>query len=411
MLKKKKRKLNSKGKLVLFLFSLIVLGVILGSSQYFIRLESDTNASFIEDDDSSGLEKKEEKKKSISLVMVGDNLIHDKIYNEARIGDSYDFSKMYSLVKPIIQRYDLAYYNQETILGGSEIGLSSYPAFNSPYEVGNAMVDVGFNLVSLATNHTLDRGEKAVVNSRNYWNRQEGVLAVGSYSSMEEKEHIIIKEKNGITYALLNYTYGTNGIKVPYGKEYLVNIWPVNGSNPEHDSAYQSYKQQVEKDIDALKKVDLLMVAMHWGVEYQYQPNAYQKDMAQYLSSLGVDIIIGTHPHVIQPIEWIGDTLVIYSLGNFLSAHEVIDLGNRIGLMSSIEVVKEVNDVGDVHIKLQNLRNELLYTYYTNQYHDFLIVPFSQMKEEYLNQYLTVYERYKDIVQGFDKNIFVESVN
>ena len=349
--------------------------------------------------------KQEEKEDKLSLVMVGDNLIHDKIYLEAWNGKEYDFKGMYSMIKKVVSDYDLAYYNQETILGGSEIGVSSYPSFNSPYEVGDAMIDAGFNLVSLATNHTLDRGEKAVLNSRNYWDSKEEVLAVGSYRSFEDRDKVRIKEKNHIRYTLLNYTYGTNGISVPSSSSYLVNVWPVNGKNISNDSNYQKYKEQVKKDIEAVRdQVDLLMVAMHWGVEYEYEPNDYQKDMALYLSSLGVDIIIGTHPHVIQPVSFVGDTLVIYSLGNFISAHEVVNLGNRIGLMSSLEVTKK----GD-KIEISHIMNELLYTYYTDGYHDFQVIPFSSMKEEYLPNYREVCEKYSRIVQKMDSKIEVRS--
>ncbi len=350
----------------------------------------------------------------LSLVMVGDALIHDDIYEEAKKngnGATYDFKPMLKEIKPIVSTYDLAYYNQETILGGSELGLSSYPAFNSPYEVGDAMLDAGFNVISLATNHTLDRGKQAILNSRTYWDQKENVLAVGSYASREDRDVVRIMEKNKITYTMLNYTYGTNGIKVPSGEEYLVNIWPVTSTDPNSDSTYQNYKTQVKKDIDAVRdKVDVLIVAMHWGIEYQTLPNNYQKDMATYLESLGVDIIIGTHPHVIQPITWLNDTLVIYSLGNFISAHETIDIGNRVGLMSMIEIEKKDNPDRKPQITLQNLKNELLYTYYTKEYHDFLVVPFSKMNEQYLSNYQEVYQQYKNIVQTFDQTIEVAPI-
>ena len=354
----------------------------------------------------------------ISLVMVGDALIHDKIYLEAKeLGNGdYDFRPMLELVKQSVSKYDLAYYNQETILGGSEIGVSSYPAFNSPYEVGDAMIDAGFNLMSLATNHTIDRGEKAVINSRSYWdskviNSKEGILAVGSYTSFDEKNKIQVREVNNITYTMLNYTYGTNGIKVPSGKEYLVNVWPVTGNNPDTDIAYQNYKEQVKKDIDKVRdSVDVLMVAMHWGVEYQTNPNNYQKDMAEYLASLGVDIVIGTHPHVIQPIEWIDDTLVIYSLGNFISAHEVVNIANRVGLMSSVKITKVI-DNGNESIVIDNLENELLYTYYTSNYKDIKVIPFSKINSNYLLNYIEIYDEYKNIVQSLDSNIVVNDLN
>jgi poly-gamma-glutamate synthesis protein (capsule biosynthesis protein) len=343
------------------------------------------------------------KEKKLSLVMVGDNLIHDKIYNYAYKNGKYDFNSIFEFMKPVIKKYDLAYYNQETILGGSDIGLSSYPAFNSPFEVGDAMIDTGFNLVSLATNHTMDSGERAVLASRSYCNSKSDVLSVGSYSSEEERNKIDIREKNGIKYTMLNYTYGTNGISVPSGKDYLVNIWPVTGSNPNSDSKYQNYKSVVKEDIDRVKdKVDLLIVAMHWGIEYESSPNSYQEDMANYLSSLGVNIIIGTHPHVVQPVTYVGDTLVIYSLGNFLSAHEVVNIANRVGLMSMVDITLKDNK-----IELANLNNELLYTYYTSSYGDIKVIPFSEISSDYLSNYEEVYNRFKSVVTKLNTDISV----
>ena len=406
----KKRRRLRKGRVLIALLILGCFVSVLGIQTYQYFFENKTNE--IKKDKADLVEEQnQEKEYTLSMVMVGDNLIHDKIYLEAEMnanGNGYDFRPMLEMIKPIVQKYDIAYYNQETILGGSEIGVSSYPAFNSPYEVGDAMIDAGFNLVSLATNHTLDRGEQAILNSREYWNSKEQVLAVGSYASEEERNQVKVLEKNHITYTLLNYTYGTNGIRVPSGKEYLVNVWQVSGNDPSRDVNYQNYKETVRKDIEMVRSgVDVLMVAMHWGVEYQETPNLYQKDMAEFLASLGVDIIIGTHPHVIEPIEWIGDTLVIYSLGNFISAHEVINMANRVGLMSSLDIVKKENSDGTIEIRLEHLQNELLYTYYTKDYHNFLVVPFSKMNEGYLSNYREVYQQYKSVVQGIDSSIDV----
>ena len=345
---------------------------------------------------------------SISLIMAGDNLINDKLYNAAKKDDgSYDFKSMYSYIKDIVKNYDLAYYNQETILGGSEIGVSSYPAFNSPYEVGDATIDTGFNLVSLATNHTLDRGEKAIINSLNYWNNKSNVLTSGSYLSNDDRNKVNIKEVNNITYTMLNYTYGTNGIKVPEGKEYLVNIWPCTGNNPDNDTKYQEYKNTVKEDRD---KVDLLIVAMHFGVEYTHVPTNYQIDMAEFLSSLGVDIIIGTHPHVIMPITYINDTLVIYSLGNFLSAQDTNnDYNTTVGLLSSIKITKNIDKDNNSSIKLSDLNNELIYT--TNK-DGYKIIPFSNPDiKDYLNDYERVYNKYANIVRSIDSSININSLS
>lgn len=349
---------------------------------------------------------------SISLIMAGDNLINDKLYNAAKKDDgSYDFKSMYSYIKDIVKNYDLAYYNQETILGGSEIGVSSYPAFNSPYEVGDATIDTGFNLVSLATNHTLDRGEKAIINSLNYWNNKSNVLTSGSYLSNDDRNKVNIKEVNNITYTMLNYTYGTNGIKVPEGKEYLVNIWPCTGNNPDNDTKYQEYKKVVKKDILRVRdKVDLLIVAMHFGVEYTHVPTNYQIDMAEFLSSLGVDIIIGTHPHVIMPITYINDTLVIYSLGNFLSAQDTNnDYNTTVGLLSSIKITKNIDKDNNSNIELSDLNNELIYT--TNK-DGYKIIPFSNPDiKDYLNDYERVYNKYANIVRSIDSSININSLS
>lgn len=349
---------------------------------------------------------------SISLIMAGDNLINDKLYNAAKKDDgSYDFKSMYSYIKDIVKNYDLAYYNQETILGGSEIGVSSYPAFNSPYEVGDATIDTGFNLVSLATNHTLDRGEKAIINSLNYWNNKSNVLTSGSYLSNDDRNKVNIKEVNNITYTMLNYTYGTNGIKVPEGKEYLVNIWPCTGNNPDNDTKYQEYKEVVKEDILRVRdKVDLLIVAMHFGVEYTHVPTKYQIDMAEFLSSLGVDIIIGTHPHVIMPITYINDTLVIYSLGNFLSAQDTNnDYNTTVGLLSSIKITKNIDKDNNSSIELSDLNNELIYT--TNK-DGYKIIPFSNPDiKDYLNDYERVYNKYANIVRSIDSSININGLS
>ncbi len=343
----------------------------------------------------------------LSLIMAGDMLVHDKIYNEARKNannNGYDFKPMLTYIKDIVKDYDLAYYNEEVVLGGSSIGLSSYPAFNSPYEVGLDMIDTGFNMVSLATNHTLDRGIKAIENSLDFWNSTD-VYTAGSYKTMEERNNIKIKEKNNITYAMLNYTYGTNGIKRPNGYESYVNIWDMSNKN-----SYEEYKNVVKQDIENIRnKVDVLIVAMHFGEEYNFNTTWYQEDSSNFLSSLGVDIIIGTHSHVLGPIKWINNTLVIYSLGNFLSAHEVVNLSNRIGLLSSIDIVKEVKD-NNTTIKLENLNNDLIYTYHNN-YKDFKVIPFSNSDiNKYLDNASSIYDKYSKYVTSLDNSINIKSI-
>lgn len=232
-------------------------------------------------------------------------------------------------------------------------------------------------------------------------------LQFGGYNSFDARNEVQIREKNGITYTMLNYTYGTNGMPVPKGQEYLINVWPTDLSinDPARDTKYQEYKEQVKKDIQNVRdKVDVLIVAMHWGVEYTHTPTAYQQDEAEFLASQGVDIVIGTHPHVVQPVTWINDTLVFYSLGNFISAQYQNENYNKmVGLMSSLEITKTVK--GDnVDIKIDNINNELIYTYYNQStWRDFKVIPFSNPEiAKYLPSYQNVHQRYKEIVQKYD---------
>jgi len=325
----------------------------------------------------------------LSLIMVGDCLIHGSIYNDARDSKgNYNFYKMIDLIKPEISKYDLAFYNQESLLGGTELGLSSYPRFNAPKEVGDAFLDAGFNLVSLANNHSLDMGEKGLLSSLNYWDEKEknGIMTAGSYTSFEDREKDVIMEKNGIKYTLLSYTTTTNGLNRPKGKEYLVNVYDA---------------EQVKNDIQRLRgKVDLLMVAMHWGEEYTHTPVAQQEEIANYLASLNVDIIIGHHPHVIQPVDFIGNTMVIYSLGNFIASQKGA-VEKHTGLMMSVNIHKtSVN--GESHISLENPTAQLSYVYSipngSNSRYGYEMYTYDMLNDNLLKNYKTHYEKFMAIV-------------
>ena len=385
---KKKRRLTVLGRFVIVLFIGILFGASLG---FYYRLTSDN----VKKEEVKEQKKEEEvvatkKEMDASLVMVGDALIHYGVYKEAETDNGYDFKPMLSVVKPMIQDYDLKYYNQETILGGTELGLSSYPRFNSPYEVGDAFVDADFNLVSLATNHTMDKGEVGVINSLNYWNSKEDVYTAGSYLSFEDRDEVVIKEINGITYSFFSYTTWTNGLETPSGKEYLNNVY-----SPE------KAKADIEKVRD---KVDVVIVAMHWGTEYSFSVSSAQQEIANYLSSLGVDIIIGSHPHVVEPIAFIGKTMVIYSLGNFISDQDGIE--RLTGLMVGVDIHKTV-DNGVTTIELRNPRAELLYT---ASRQGFIVYPYTSLNDSILPNYKSYYETYKNIVLSLDQSITMPSL-
>ena len=416
-----KRRKSKKSSVILIIVIFGILGIFLGIGGYLVF-----DKLFKEDENKN--ENKpvvqepviKEEKYEATLIGVGDSLIHSSVFKDANKHanwSGYDFKPMLTYIKDIVSQYDIAYYNQETILGGTSLGLSDYPTFNSPYEAGDGMLDAGFNLVSLATNHTVDRGKNAVMNSCEYWKKQGGVLTAGSYCSSEERDEVRIAEVNNITYTMLNYTYGTNGM--PVSNDYLVNVWPTDLSinDPDRDTKYQNYKEQVKTDIERVRNsVDVLIVAMHWGVEYTHNPTEYEKDMAEYLASLDVDIIIGTHPHVIQPVTWIDDTLVIYSLGNFISAQyqnysTCTNYKCTVGLMTSLKIEKTVKGE-DVTIKIDNVENELIYNYYNQStWRGFKVIPFSNPDiGDYLPNYKKVYETYKEVVQRLDSSMYVKEL-
>ncbi len=324
--------------------------------------------------------KEEPKAKKMSIVMVGDALIHGAVYADASLGNgTYDFSKMFTSIEPIISKYDLRYYNQESIIGGGEP--KHYPRLNSPKEIGEDLVSIGFNLVSLANNHSLDQNEAGILYSNDFWKTQENVITAGTYSSFEERNELPVYSQNGITYAFLAYTTKTNGLNVPSGKEYLLNVYD---------------EKQVKSDIEAVKAkgAEVIIVSMHWGDEYTHVPTAEEKEIALYLSSLGVNLIIGSHPHVIQPIAYVGDTLVIYSLGNFISAQKVLGLEKIIGLLVGVEIVVEP----DSTVHFENLSSELLYTYYNSKNRDFKVIPFSELTDDILKNHSEIEEEYLEIL-------------
>ncbi len=268
-------------------------------------------------------------------------MVHSAQYNAAYNKDkeSYDFTENFQLIAPIIQKADLAIANLETVFAGSERGISSYPLFNSPDEMGLALKDAGFDVLSTANNHSLDKGEKGILRTLSFL-KEIGLTTVGTYQSWEDRDNIVVKEVNGVKIAFISYTYSTNGIPVPKGKEYLVNV--IN-------------KDKLFADLEKAKELipDLVIANMHWGNEYQRQPDSVQSDLANELIANGVDIILGSHPHVIQPFDKIEVALdngekregfVIYSLGNFISNQNMQTLNKKYvdsGVILNFEIEKD----------------------------------------------------------------------
>lgn len=250
---------------------------------------------------------------SVRIVMAGDMLMHERVMESGLQEDgTYNFDHLFTHVENRIQEADLALVNQETILGGTELGLTGYPCFNSPYELGTAEVEAGFDVILHGTNHTLDKGKKGVINCMDFWEQNYPQIAyLGINRSQEIQDNdIYTYEKDGIKIAILNYTYGTNGIKTPSDMPYIVNYMD---------------KEKIISDLKhADELADFTIVCPHWGSEYNLGISSEQKRWTELFLQNGVDLVIGTHPHVIEPVEWVEDEngnrmLVYYSIGNFVN--------------------------------------------------------------------------------------------
>ncbi|MBQ4575726.1 MAG: CapA family protein [Clostridia bacterium] len=269
----------------------------------------------------------------LSFAAAGDNVIHPNIYMEAARravegGRAYNFKPIYEDVAELISQADIAFINQETLTAGESYGYSGYPRFNSPQDLAYDLIELGFDIVNIANNHMADKGTQGLADTITFW-KSLPVMMIGGYDNAEDYDNVRIYEEQGITIAMLSYTYGTNGLS-------------ISSSSP--------IKIPYIKDEDIIRQValakeaaDLVFVSVHWGEENWFKPTEEQRRVANLMAEQGVDVIIGHHPHVLQPIEWIerpdGErTLCIYSLGNIIST--MMQGQNMVGGFMTFDIVK-----------------------------------------------------------------------
>lgn len=274
-------------------------------------------------DDTSARIQANDRTSSFTFTGVGDNLLHDTlfVYHEQDNGNR-DYSGMYSEVTPYFQNSDIAYINFETPCAGDAFGLSGYPSFNGPLEMIDTLAGMGLNWFSTSSNHSMDAGADGLLAEMAYINEKyPGIFYTGTYPDAGSQTMPAVMDVNGIKVGLASFTYGLNGYTLPEDKPWLVNVFVKNEETGEVDYAL------MDKILDPLTAAsDVQIVSMHWGVEYQNQPSDMQKQVAAYLHKKGVEAVIGSHPHVIQPAELLESedqqTLVYYSLGNFISGQD-----------------------------------------------------------------------------------------
>ena len=245
---------------------------------------------------------------SIRITAAGDNLLHNSVSFACALPEGgYDFNPVYANIAKIIAGSDIAFINQEVMLTGEA---SAYPNLAAPTENADALIAAGFNVINLATNHTLDKGVSGLETCLETVHARPFDAVLGAFRTEEESTQLCIVEKQGIRFGFLSYTYGLNGYRLPADKQWKIALID---------------EDKIRNDLTAIRsECDYLIVSMHWGNEYQIAENTYQSELAQLLCEGGADLIIGTHPHVLQPMKWLEredghKTLCAYSLGNFVS--------------------------------------------------------------------------------------------
>ncbi len=314
---------------------------------------------------------------TVSFAVTGDNLIHSSIYEQANRragGDGYDFSEPYKNVEGIIRDADIAVINQETLICNGEFPPSTYPMFNSPPELGDHMIDIGFDVFTIANNHTLDKGTDGLSACLDYWESRPEAVVCGAYRDEEDESRIRTLERDGVTFSFLSYTESLNGLSLPAGSPLVI------GRTDDIDLICSQIKQA--KEIS-----DVCVVALHWGVENSDIISDYQRTAARTLAEAGADIIIGNHPHVLRGIEEIEredgtSALCAYSMGNFISAQSVGQ--NLIGgiLLFDVTVCKE-NIPDDYNGPvIRNIELVPVITHYDGNYGNIRLYPLSEYPRE-----------------------------
>lgn len=316
-------------KKFLIIFLIIVLAVIgFCTFKHFTKPNnSDVEETFSPEDNKTIVDAPKKEDIHIKMSVIGDIMCHNSQYKDAYVSstDTYDFSYVFEDIKDYINSADIAVGNLETTFAGKEKGYSNYPRFNTPEQLATNLKDFGIDVVSTANNHSLDTNYDGIVSTLKYLD-EAGISHTGTYSSKEEQDTILVKDVQGIKIAFLSFTYGTNGIPIPSGKDYCINLI-------DEDLILEQISLAKEQN------PDLICASMHWGIEYQTKQNSTQEDLANLLFKNGVDVILGSHPHVLQPMEKrtvtlddgsTKDCFVIYSLGNFMSGQTKENTRNSI---------------------------------------------------------------------------------
>ncbi|MBQ9940043.1 MAG: CapA family protein [Clostridia bacterium] len=307
----------------------------------------------------------------VSFLGCGDNIIYGGNTRDARLkavegGRFYNFKPQYAKVEKYISSADIAFINQETPMCGDGYDISYYPRFNSPQDLGHDLVELGFDVINIANNHMLDQNSDGLSRTIEFLKGLD-VLMIGGYENSEDFDNIRVIKKNQLRIAFISYTYETNGLRKSQSSELVVPY--INDDDIKRQA-------EIAKNIS-----DFVIASVHWGNEGAFKPSNEQKRVAQLFADCGVDVIIGHHPHVLQPIEWLtgeegNETLCVYSLGNFL-AEQDYDY-NTVGGMISFDIVSR----GSQKTKVENVLFTPTVCHYPATFRENIIYPMTEYTPE-----------------------------
>lgn len=311
---------------------------------------------------------------TVRFSATGDNLIHDGIFLQARQrgeNGSYDFTEAYEAMRTFYEQFDVNWLNQETLVNDA-FEPSGYPLFSTPGDITDALYDIGFRVFSVSNNHSYDKGAEGITSSLEHWAAMPDDVAVAGFYNQETYDDYTYQTVNGITFGYLSYTEYTNGLPTPSESEYMV--------------IYLDERDLISQQIaDMRPNCDVLVVSCHWGVEGSHEMTDFQTETAQWLADQGVDLIIGTHPHVTQTAQWLtgsggNTTFVAYSLGNFLNAQSQPD--NMVGAVLDITFQKTTQPDGSVRVEMLNPKLHGVVTQYEAGYQDIRVYPYADYTDE-----------------------------
>ena len=368
-----KKKLKLKRPIKIFLNFLLLLSLVTGTYLFINRKETSIK--------SPNKSTSTKRPRIVNASFIGDLLYEQPYYDW--IGTSYNDKGYYDLVKPYFLNDDLTLANMEVPIGGKELGVSGTGySFNAPEEIGNQVIAMGVDAVNLANNHANDAGPQGRINTLSFFKKHQ-ILTTGIYESKEVQTQIPTKTINDITFSFLGYTYKTN--KPDNQNRELIGYYR-NLDTMRLDNAN---KEIIKQEVAQAKQLsDIVIVSVHWGNEFTYAVNSEQKELANYLNELGVDVIIGHHSHYIQPIEWLETTnhktLVVYSLGSFISADNQVtratpEFANAYNVSMILQITFEKNNNSTI---IKNINSLPVINYYDQKFENFKLVPIDKYNEK-----------------------------